>query len=370
MADYVVIGGGVYGVATARRLAESGADIVVLERKAIASGASGGPGRRGVRANGRDLRELPLMQAAYPLWEAIEDDLGESGLYERTGHLQLVGRDQDLPKAAAQAMAQNRFGVETHLLDAAAVRELEPHVEAGVLGAVYCPEDGHADHTRTTRAYAAAARRLGVDIREGAEAVEIAYAGDRATGVRTADGALVAAKAGVLALSNWSVPDLLGDSAPMPVWSEALQVLLSRPLAEVPVRHVVGHFSRTLSIKPEAGDRVMISGGYRGAYDRTTHRGVALQPAIDANVAEAVATYPMLAGMAVEDADADHLESLTIDQVPVIDRRPGCPNLWFATGWCGHGWAIAPIVSDLLADFVLNDACPPLLRPFALSRFG
>ena len=31
----------------------------------LPSGASGGPGKRGVRANGRDVRELPLMRMAY-----------------------------------------------------------------------------------------------------------------------------------------------------------------------------------------------------------------------------------------------------------------------------------------------------------------
>ena len=67
MADFVIIGGGVYGVATAWHLARTGASVTVLERKTVASGASGGPGRRGVRANFRDRRELALMRAAYPV---------------------------------------------------------------------------------------------------------------------------------------------------------------------------------------------------------------------------------------------------------------------------------------------------------------
>ncbi len=64
-ADFVIVGGGIYGVATAWELARGGADVLVLEARDIASGASGGLGKRGVRANGRDIRELPLMRAAY-----------------------------------------------------------------------------------------------------------------------------------------------------------------------------------------------------------------------------------------------------------------------------------------------------------------
>ena len=118
------------------------------------------------------------------------------------------------------------------------------------------------------------------------------------------------------------------------------------------------------------GNRLMISGGYRGRYDRETHIGTALQGSIEANIADAVATYPMLAGIGIEIADAGHLESVCIDQVPVIDRLPNCGNLWFATGWNGHGWAIAPVVSQLLARFAVEGSPPDLLRPFALDRFA
>jgi sarcosine oxidase subunit beta len=343
---------------------------VVLERKTVASGASGGPGHRGVRANWRDRRELPLMREAYPVWESLHDVLGEDGLFERQGNLKLIGREQDVPMAHAQAWLQNNVGVETHVLDAAQVYELEPHMEPGILGGVLCPLDGSSDHTKTTRAYAAAARRAGAVIREQTEAEGIVYAGGKATGVQLSDGGMVEAAVGVLVLSNWSVADLLRGQAEIPVWSEALQVLVSKPLAEVPNRHVISHTNRTLSLKPEPGNRVMISGGYRGHYDRKTHIGTAIQPSIDANVADAMATYPSLAGIEIEVADAGHLESLSIDQVPVIDRLPECPNLWYGTGWCGHGWAIAPVVSELLARYVLEQTCPDLLRPFALARFG
>lgn len=370
MADYVIIGGGVYGVATAWHLARDGAEVTVLERKAVASGASGGPGRRGVRANRRDRRELPLMREAYPIWETLGGVLGAEGLFERTGNLMMIDREQDLPMGRAQAWLQNHLGIETEMLDAAQVREMEPNAGPGILGGVFCPSDGVSDHTRTTLAYAAAARRAGARILEGTEAAEITRTGDRATDVRLSDGATVQAGTGVLVLSNWSVTDLLAGQIGMPVWSDAFQVLISHPLPEVPVRHVVGHASRTLSLKAEMGDRLMISGGYRGRYDRGTHIGTTLQGSIEANIADAVATYPMLAGIGIEIADAGHLESVCIDQVPVIDRLPNCGNLWFATGWSGHGWAIAPIVSQLLARFVVEGSPPSLLRPFALDRFA
>jgi sarcosine oxidase, subunit beta len=163
--DYVVIGGGIYGCAAAWELARRGAQVVVLEARTVASGASGGLGKRGVRACGRDPRELPLMRLAYDLWPALAGDIGAETGYERTGLLHLFEREPDgldggWASAPARGWAQHQRGIVTELLDHDAVHALEPDVCDAVSGALYCPDDGIADHTATTRALAAAAARL------------------------------------------------------------------------------------------------------------------------------------------------------------------------------------------------------------------
>jgi len=42
----------------------------------------------------------------------------------------------------------------------------------------------------------------------------------------------------------------------------------------------------------------------------------------------------------------------------------------FATGWCGHGWAIAPVIADALGAWALTGERPMPLAPFSLARFG
>ena len=59
--DFVIVGGGIYGCSVAWEIARRGGKVLLLEANTIAAGASGGQGKRGVRANGRDLRELPLL---------------------------------------------------------------------------------------------------------------------------------------------------------------------------------------------------------------------------------------------------------------------------------------------------------------------
>ena len=94
-----------------------------------------------------------------------------------------------------------------------------------------------------------------------------------------------------------------------------------------------------------------------------------LPASLQGNVDEAVALIPALRDLQIAEADASHQESIAIDRIPIIDTVPGVDGLWFACGWSGHGWAIAPTVAELLADWAGTDEQPELLRPFALSRF-
>ena len=71
----------------------------------------------------------------------------------------------------------------------------------------------------------------------------------------------------------------------------------------------------------------------------------------------------------VVEACADRVETSCADGIPIIDRLPEASNVLIACGWTGHGWAIAPAVAPLLAEWVRTGSTPELLRPFALSRF-
>ena len=82
MAEFIVVGAGVYGAGIAWFLAQRGASVLVLDERDVATRASGGPGRRGVRANGRDVRELPLMERAYEVWPDLHQRLASSA-YKR-----------------------------------------------------------------------------------------------------------------------------------------------------------------------------------------------------------------------------------------------------------------------------------------------
>lgn len=368
--DFVIVGGGVYGAGVAWELAARGAEVLVLEAGDIASGASGGLGQRGVRANGRDGRELPLMRIAYELWPDLHEQIGAPTGYERVGNLHLMERDHDMAGAAARAWAQAQQGIPTTVLDADAVLAIEPALSPRIQGALYCPHNGVADHTATTRALAQAAQRHGAVIREHTRVTRLERSDDRVTAVIAAEERIEVGRTVVL-LANTFVPEILQAQfgVTLPVWTMLPQIVLTEPVDPMPVHHLIGHASRLLAMKSTPDGRVMISGGWRGRLNPVTGQGEPQPDQVQGNVVEAVAVYPSLEGIAVAEAKTDRRESMTVDGIPIIDRVPGLSNAVFATGWSGHGWAIAPAVNQLLAAWVYLGDDSPLLHPFRYSRF-
>lgn len=371
-ADFVIVGGGVYGLATAWTLATRGASVLVLEAGAVAAGASGGLGKRGVRANGRDIRELPLMREAYHLWPQLHETLGAPTGYERVGHLQLYERYHDVGQAEVRARVQQSLGIPTtHLDSLGQVRRVEPGVSERTLGALHAPLDGVADHVATTRAYGAAAERAGAMVRTGARVASIVAKDGRASGVVLASGEHVEVGRELLLLANGGTADLVRQvsSTMLPIWTIYPQVVVSTPGTSAPFTSYVGHAHRPVALKMVPGHVVMLSGGWRGRLNPETQRGETTQAGVTANWAEAIALFPAIEQLSIAEATADRAETNALDQIPIIDRVPGTSNVLVGCGWTGHGWAIAPAAAPYVAEWALSGQCPAALAPFTLARF-
>jgi len=374
--DYVIIGGGTYGTGTAWELSSRGEDVTLLEADTIASGASGGLGKRGVRANGRDPRELPLMEIAYDLWPQLADKIGSETGYERTGHLLLYERETGgiqggFESSKARQLVQSELGVSTKRLDAETVQETEPHISDDIVGALYCPNDGIADHTATTKGLARAAGDLGATVRENTPVRGLEREGNRVIAVITENDRFEVNER-VILLSNTHVPELLESElgVELPVWNILPQVIATEPLEEVPVKHLIGHDHRRLALKKISDNRLMISGGWRGEWNEELNRGETVPERVRGNVKDARSVFPALESAGVQEADASRLESVTADGLPIIDTFHGADNMIIGTGWSGHGYAISLAVNQLCAEWAIDGSRPELLAPFTADRFA
>ena len=82
--------------------------------------------------------------------------------------------------------------------------------------------------------------------------------------------------------------------------------------------------------------------------------------------------YPALADLAVDEVTTDRSEMISVDGIPIIDTLPGAQNMLVGVGWSGHGWAIAPAVGKLMAQWVLSGERPQNVvgQVFAYGRFS
>ena len=191
-ADVIIIGAGVQGASLAFHLARRGVSVLVLERDAVAAGATG-------RSSGfvrmhYDLEsEARLAWASFPYFRDWSERVGAGDCgFVRTGFLQLV------PHALAEALRINtamlqRLGVTTEVVGQAEVARLVPGAIVEDIGAAaYEPESGYADPSGTAFGFLAAARSHGARLHQGCRVTAVAVAGDRVTGVRSEQGEFAA----------------------------------------------------------------------------------------------------------------------------------------------------------------------------------
>src|SRR5262249_62005625 len=107
-------------------------------------------------------------------------------------------------------------------------------------------------------------------------------------------------------------------------------------------------------------------GGKRGWGDLATGaRGPAAE-SIRLGAVDAVEVLPVLA-RAETTRSWVGLEGLTPDEMPVIDCVDG---VHVAAGFCGHGFAIGPVVGQLLADWISDGKASLDVSPLGLGRFA
>src|SRR5919197_4257698 len=172
MPSHVVVGAGVNGLSVARRLAERGAEVVVLDKGRVGSGASGIAGGI-VRNYYRAEAITEVVRRSVEIFESEPDAYG----FRQVGYLAAVpGRQVD--DVVAIREQHERAGYDSEMVVGAEhCREYLtwtwPDWEAPVEAVLHERRGGWADAMQTVRHLADRARGAGVEIREGVEVVGI-----------------------------------------------------------------------------------------------------------------------------------------------------------------------------------------------------
>jgi sarcosine oxidase, subunit beta len=365
----VVVGGGLMGLSAAFHLrrADPAPAVTVLERVRTGAAASGASAA-GVRAMGRDPAERRLALESLRRWPELDRELEAKTGYRRGGGLRVALDDKAWDAAAGWAAEQCHHGVPLEIVNAESTRRLAPDVAPACLGGVYSPIDGQADAMATVKAFATAARRLGARIEEGVGVTALLAEGGRVVGVERSDGTRQSCDVLIVTAGAWTAPLLARLGVKLPLDTRPLQMLLTEP-ASGALAPVLGCFDRKISFKQLTDGAYLIGGGWPGqVVDHEANRWAVLDESVRSSLEVAREVYPPVADCPLARSWIG-LEAFLPDELPVIGPVPGADGLLVAAGFSGHGFALSPMIGDVLARLALGrDALRSLWRDLRFDR--
>jgi glycine oxidase len=357
VADLVVVGGGLIGLATTAAAAERGLSVALFAADLPGAASRAGAGLlvphysgEGVRgAVARFMRAGRDQYPAYVSW--VEERSGIRIPLYVSGALEVARSPEDC--AALHATAPD----DAVRLTADDVTELEPALALTAGGVLY-PHDGAVNNVRLTDALASIIERH-PRVRVVREiAIRIALDA-RSPAVISASGARVQAAHVVLAAGAWSSA-VQGLPRPIPVRPLRGQICT---VGTVPLCHVV--LANDVYMVSRSGDRTLIGSTMEEAgFDPTT-----TAEAIDGLRRGAAAVCPSLASQAVIEAWSG-LRPATPDLLPILGVDPDHDGVVYACGHSRNGILLAPLTAAVTSAIAAGDDPKWDLAPFSVTRFG
>ncbi|RNF34502.1 NAD(P)/FAD-dependent oxidoreductase [Paracoccus methylarcula] len=360
-ADVAVVGGGYTGLSAALHLARRGFQVVLVEAHRVGFGASGRNGGQlgsGQRQEVDWLEEQLGRDAARRLWQLAEEAkalvsslAGEAGVLVRNGvaHACRNKAEVDHAKHIADHLAQHYDYPDVEVLDHRGLADLIGS-EAYIGGDVDWGA-GHLHPLNLAIGIASLAKTAGARIFENSHVHRITHAGKAGekstvhcdTGKVICDHVILAGNgylgdiapqiaARVMPINNYIVAtEPLDDSFPE---------ILPRNPAVADTKFVVNYW------RLDDERRLIFGGGETVSYRFPNDIAQVVQPHL-------LSVYPQLRNIRLTHAWGGTL-AITMNRMPCFARP--APNCLSASGFSGHGVALATLSGRLMAEAVAGQA--------------
>ena len=413
-ADIVVIGGGIVGVSAAWFLAQQGVDVVLCEKGHIA-GEQSGRNWGWVRLQGRDTREIPMMQESMRIWAGLKDAIGEDVGFTRGGCFYTANSRKQFAGYEKWARIAADHDIDTRLISGP---ELKLHVRGSAVdwtGAMYTPSDGRAEPHLAAPAIARAAVRAGATVLTSCAVRGLETSGGSVSAVVTEHG-VIRTSTVVCVAGAWTsmfcrsldidVPQLrvrgtVARTAPAEKlfdgtlfddrlgirrrqdggYTVAHAAVLECPITPSSFRH----FFKFIPALMQELKLIRLSIGKDFVDEWSTPKKWNLDevsPFEETRVLNPDPTpgvlkglrrnldkvFPQLKDTPVVETWAGMIES-SPDVVPIIDSIDKLPGFHVATGFSGHGFGIGPGAGKAVAGMLTGADSGIAISAFRLSRF-
>lgn len=371
-ADVIIIGGGVVGCAAAYYLAKRGIhNVIVLEAtKSIGHGGSGRNGG-GVRQSGRDVRELPYaMYGIQHLWPTLSEELGVDVEYTQKGNLRLGKTEAHLKKLQTLTENAQSVGLDVRMIDGKEVQEICPYLSKDIIGASWCPTDGHANPLTTTLGYYKRALEMGVRFFTEAEVKELKKVKGKVRKVILSDDTVFEGETIILAAAYESryIARTVGIDIPMTRLIDECLITEKQPhMFDIMLGTAAADF---YGHQTQHGSFVFGSDcGYEEVTDlKDPSELLTNSMTLSASCRAIMGYIPALKDAKIVRSWAGWLDN-AFDGVPFISKVDEAEGLILACGFTGHGFGTAPVVGLMLSQMVAGEDTVVDINALRYDRF-
>jgi len=366
--DYIIIGGGGHGLATAYYLARryGKANIAVVE-KGWLGGGNVGRNTTIIRSNYLLDGNEPFYELSLKLWEGLEQDLNYNAMVSQRGILNLFHTDAQRDAYIRRGNAMLLNGADADLLTTDQIKNHYPFLNTEdarfpIRGGLAQHRGGTVRHDAVAWGYARAASRLGVDIIQNCEVTGLDIKNNKCVGVTTTRGPIKGGKiACCVAGSSSRVMAMAGMR--LPIESHVLQAFVSeglKPLIPGVITFGAGHFYCSQSDKGG-----LVFGGDIDGYNSYAQRGNL--PIVEDVCEGGMAILPNLGRLRLLRMWGGIMD-MSMDGSPIIDKTP-IENLYFNGGWCYGGFKATPASGLCYAHLLATDTPHETATAYRFDRF-
>jgi len=346
----VVIGGGVIGTAVAFYLAKNGvSDVVVLEKDYLSSGSTGRCGG-GIRQQWSERMNVRLAMRSVEHFKRFESEVGFDIEYFQGGYLLLAYTEEEVFLFERNTKMQQEENLDVELLSKNEASSRFSFIDmSGVRAAAYCSSDGHANPHLTTFAYARAAERMGVEVLTHTSAENIITEDGRIVAVQTSKGK-IETEVVVNAAGGYSHEVGAMAGVELPTESYRHQIFVTEPLEHIMDPLVISFENNFYIRQTKAGNFIM------GQGDKDELPGHNVTPTwkfLREMTEKMPKFFPFLRDVRVLRHWAG-LYNMSPDAQPIIDRAVDIDNFYYAIGFSGHGFMLAPAVGEAVAEWIVH----------------
>lgn len=369
-ADVLIVGGGFMGAATAFFLRRRGKSVILLERQLIGQQASG-TNFGNVRRQGRLLAQLPLANRSREIWLRMPELIGHDAEFLMSGHLRVCYRSEQADMFETYARDAKHYNLDLEMLHGDALRKRFPFIGPDVLAGSYAPIDGHANPRLAAPAFGRAAAKLGAQIFENTDIVSVEKEGNefRAT---SADGRTFHAPVLLITAGAWgsTLSEQFGEPVPIAVHGPQMAVTEPVPYSIAPAVGVSSpQIAEVVYFRQVARGNIVIGGCARGPAFLDARRAKVLPQSTLLQFRQAQRVAPALKRLNIIRVWSG-VEGYMPDDRPIMGASGTTSGLFYAFGFCGHGFQLGPGVGDTMAELIDTGGTSTPIEPFDIRRFA